>query len=109
VYFTLAKDNILYLKSANPDFKYLKQVKVEALFDDPKAAAELSCEQTDACNWYESEFPLEESLVPMLVDIVYQKLKYDVYSPEDDVNNASDDLTRTGIRPNVQIRENRNQ
>lgn len=97
IYFALANNNYMYLKSANPDFKYLKTVKVEALFDDPLEAAKWACENEDKCNWLESEYPLEESLVPILIDIVYSKLMRDTYNPEDKTNDANDDLTQVSI------------
>lgn len=95
IYFTVGSDGYLYLKSINPDFKYLKKIMVSALFDDPIKAAELSSEGQD-CDVLNTPFPLEEPLVPVLIDLIVEKLTPVVYKPEDEVNNASDDLTGLG-------------
>jgi hypothetical protein len=43
-YYTLGPDNHVYLKSANPQFKYLKEAKVTGIFEDSTKAAELACD-----------------------------------------------------------------
>ena len=95
IYFTVGSDEYLYLKSINPDFKYLKKIMVSALFDDPIKAAELSSEGQD-CDVLNTPFPLEEPLIPVLIDLIVEKLTPVVYKPEVESNNASDDLAGLG-------------
>ncbi|MDR2233961.1 MAG: hypothetical protein LBE56_12690 [Tannerella sp.] len=90
IYFTRATDGKLYVKSASPDFKYLQKVKIEGIFEDPAEAAKLACDKD--CNpcgdVMEQHFPLEDILVPNLIDIVYSRLANDLYRPEDKKNDA---------------------
>lgn len=44
----------------------------------------------------ESDFPLETSLIPVLIDMCVKELTPPTYKPEDDINNASDDLSGIG-------------
>lgn len=69
---------------------------ISALFDDPLGAAELSSEGQD-CDALNTPFPLEEPLVPVLIDLIVEKLTPVIYKPEDESNNASDDLAGLGI------------
>lgn len=95
IYFTTATDNKLYLKSQNHNFKYLKRVSIAGMLDNPKEALALSCDVNgNPCDYMETEFPLESSLVSVLIDTVCNSLEGTVYRPEDDVNDASDNLSK---------------
>jgi hypothetical protein len=103
VYFTRASDGYVYVKSANPDYKYLKGIRVEGIFEKPEEAAKLLCDNKCDCedcitctDPLEADFPLEESLLSALVDVVYSKLANDVYRPEDKTNDANDSLAKSG-------------
>ena len=70
IYFTKGSDGLLRLKSRSPNFKYLKRVQINGLFDDVLEAGKLSCDSDgNYCNYMESDFPLETSLVPVLIDM----------------------------------------
>lgn len=97
IYFTKGSDGLLRLKSRSPNFKYLKRVQISGLFDDVLEAGKLSCDSDgNYCNYMESDFPLETSLVPVLIDMCVRELTPPTYKPEDDINNASDDLSGIG-------------
>lgn len=94
IYFTKHSDSYLYLKSQNSNFKYLKKVIVTALFSNPLEAAKLSCDQDgNSCDYLNTEFPLENALIPILIEMIVKELTPSVYKPEDDVNDASDNLS----------------
>ena len=95
VYFTVGTNQHLYLKSNDSNFKYLKKVEVNALFDDTVEAAKLSCNKEEgSCEYLDTKYPIEESLIPVLIELVVKELSSTIYKPEDDINNASDDLTK---------------
>ncbi len=96
-YFTTGHDNHLYLKSNNPNYKYIKKVTVSALFNDPLKAAELDCSLEKDCNIYDTPFPLEDTLVLPLIELVVEQLTPVVYKPIDEENNAADNLAGLGV------------
>lgn len=92
IYCSIAPDGYLYFKSCNPQFLYLEKVKFTAIFEDPDKVSDLSCEGDAACNILDRTFPLEEALIPSLIELVVKELKSAAYTPEDPDNNANDDL-----------------
>ena len=44
------------------------------------------------------EFPIEESLVPLLIELVLKELRAAEYMPIDNTNNAKDDLNEVNIK-----------
>lgn len=94
VYSTIAPDSHLYIKSANPQAYYLEQVKLTGVFEDSEKAAELECDSDDKCDVMDKEFPIEGSLIPLLIELVVKELGGIVYRPKDFINNASDDMSK---------------
>lgn len=92
IYCAKDADNHLYLKSINPQFMYLQKIRMTAIFENVLKASELECESNNSCNWLDNEFPLEESLVPAVMELVVKELRGAAYSPRDTENNATDDL-----------------
>ena len=95
IYAAKSDDKHLYLTSNNPQFTYLKQVKMSGVFSDPEAAAKLECDADgngDKCNILEMNFPLEAALVPSCIEMVVQELIGARYAPEDKSNDAKDGL-----------------
>ena len=88
VYYTISSDNLLYLKSLNSDFKYITSVNVVGIFDDPVEAAKLSVDT--ACNYMDTTFPLENSLIATLVDMVVKEMSAILYNKSDQANDGSD-------------------
>lgn len=106
IYVSLGPDKHLYLNSSNPQFLYLKNIRVSALFEDFDKAAELLCDSdgTDtSCDVFEAEFPIRDYLVPTLIELVVKELVGANYKPKDSLNNSSDDLSDLAsfIRRNV--------
>ena len=102
IYASLGPDNYLYFKSSNPQFVYLKQAKLTGIFSDPQDAFNLQCpdnEGNKVCDLLDMEFPIEDALVPPMIELIVKELLGASYRPEDTKNNAADDLS------NVQVKE----
>lgn len=95
IYSTIAPDKHLYMKSNNPQIFYLQKAKVTGIFEDSSKASELNkCpEEETACDVMDMRFPLEESLIPPLIELIVKELGGQKYQSEDNENNAKDDLS----------------
>lgn len=101
LYVSIGPDNHLYLNSSNPQFFYLKRLRMSAIFEDFDDASELLCDndgEIKACDVLDEEFPIRDSLVPTLVELVVKELTGAVFKPTDERNNASDDLSKVSIK-----------
>lgn len=92
IYCAIGPDYKLWFKSSNPQHKYLQEVKLRAVFEDPQAAYELSCDENNNCDIMEQDFPMEESFAINVIDAVTNSIYQVVFNPEDDINNADSDL-----------------
>ena len=88
IYASISPDKYLYLKSQNPVFENLERIKMNAVFEDIDEAMKLSC--TEDCNNLDSRFPLEDALIPLLIQSVVKELIDKLSVPEDKSNNADD-------------------
>lgn len=110
IYCSIGPDNYLYFKSVNPQFLYLEKVKFTAIFEDAEQVSGLTCEgDTETpCDILDRAFPIEEALVPNLIELTVNILKQAIYNSEDPSNNANDDLSdmvswiRRNMKSNVQ-------
>lgn len=95
IYAALGPDNYIYLKSSNPQFVYLEQIKITGIFENAREAAKLQCEDQElsTCDLLDMPYTLEEALIPMVNELIIKELSAAIYKPEDIVNNASDDLS----------------
>jgi hypothetical protein len=103
IYVSLGPDQHLYLNSSNPQFFYLKKLRMSAVFEDFDDATDLLCDgngDSVACDVLDAEFPIRDYLVAPLIELVVKALTGAVYKVEDWKNNANDDLPKTanGIR-----------
>ena len=106
IYCTIGPDHYLYFKSNNPQVFYLKKIKFSAIFDDPTKANDLQCPEDNGnapCDIIDTDFPLEESLIPQCINLILKDLLGAAWRPKDDQNNAKDDLSdmNTFIRRNM--------
>ena len=93
IYVSLGPDKHLYLNSDNPQFMYLKQIRMSAIFEDFDEAADLQCDdegEDAACDVLDIEFPIREYLVPPLIELVVKELTGALYKPADTRNDARD-------------------
>ena len=93
IYCSIGPDNYLYFKSSNPQYLYLEKVKFSDIFEDPDKVSEISCNGEDIpCDLMDRVFPIEEALVPPLIELVVKELRGAEYTPSDEINNAEDNL-----------------
>lgn len=81
IYCTI-EDNQLFLYSYNSDVN-LSTINVKGIFENP--------EEVSTTDIFDEEYPLENNLVPLLIQSVVQELLPKTAQPEDSYNNASDD------------------
>jgi hypothetical protein len=93
VYASIGPDNYLYLKSFNPQYLYLENIKLTGVFENPEEASEFECDSSDICDILDKTFPLEEALISQLIQLVVKELSAAIYKPADKENNATDDLS----------------
>jgi hypothetical protein len=97
IYASLNPNKHLYLNSSNPQFLYLKKLRVSAVFEDFDEATDLLCDPdgtSTPCDTLDAEFPIREYLVPPLIELVVKELSGQKYAPVDEHNNASDDISK---------------
>lgn len=93
IYCSLAPDNYIYFKSCNPQFIYLERVRLTAVFSDISEILDLQCdEEGRPCEIIDCTFPIEDSLIPPLVELIVKELRNAEYSPSDEINDAQDSL-----------------
>lgn len=100
IYCSIAPDGYLYFKSWNPQFLYLEKVKFTAIFEDVEEVSGLTCDNDEgtACDLLDRTFPIEEALVPPLIELVVNELRKAEYAPSDENNNADDDLDEANTK-----------
>lgn len=101
IYVSLGPDLHLYLNSSNPQFLYLKKLRMSAVFEDFDEMASYLCDDDGssmACDVMDEVFPIREYLVPTLMELVVKELTSAKYQPVDDKNNASDDMAKASTK-----------
>lgn len=105
IYAAIDPDGYLLLKSNNPQFIHLSQVKFKGIFEDTDNAAKLSCNKDDEanCDLMENDYSIEEYMIPELIQSVVKELLGAEYRPTDSANNAQDDKAQmaTFLRNNI--------
>lgn len=85
IYAAIAPDNKLMLWSENPQFSHLEKINMKSVFENPEEASN----EEDIM---EANFPLEEGLIPALIEAVVKELLGAAWRPQDNDNNANDDI-----------------
>lgn len=111
IYASIGPDNYLYFKSFNPQYLYLEKVRMTGIFEDPQAALELQCPDESGetvCDVLDNTFPIEDALIPPMIELVVKELLGAEYRPKDDSNDANDALAdlvtflRNNVKSNLQ-------
>lgn len=95
IYVSLGPDQHLYLNSSNPQFLYLKRLRMLGIFEDFDEASSLLCDgdgEDASCDVLEMRFPIREYLIPTLIELCVKDITGAAYKPSDSQNNAHDDL-----------------
>lgn len=101
IYVSLGPDLHLYLNSSNPQFLYLKKVRMSAVFEDFDEMSSYLCNDDGgsmACDVMDEVFPIREYLVPTLMELVVKELTSAKYQPVDEHNNAADDMSKVSTK-----------
>ena len=98
IYCSLGPDNYLYFKSNNPQYLYLEKVKLTGIFEDSINASQLQCPNDKECDILDRTFPLEDSLIPIVIELVVKELLAANYRPKDDINDAKDELSEVATK-----------
>lgn len=98
IYCSLGPDNYLYFKSNNPQYLYLEKVKLTGIFEDSINASQLQCSNDKECDILDRTFPLEYSLIPIVIELVVKELLAANYRPKDDINDAKDELSEVATK-----------
>lgn len=101
IYVSLGPDLHLYLNSSNPQFLYLKKLRMSAVFEDFDDISCYLCDEdgnSKACDVLDEVFPIREYLVPTLMELVVKELTTAKYQPVDEHNNASDDMSKVSTK-----------
>ena len=107
IYAAIGPDNYLYLKSKNPQFLHLEKVRIMGLFIDNEEASKLECDNNGdiiVCDVLDKEFPLDSSLVELVVNYAVTELSGQRYMPTDKTNNSTDDMSDM-MSPNTRYKQ----
>lgn len=95
IWVSLGPDQHLYLYSSNPQFLYLRRLRMTAIFEDFDEAADLLCDtdgNSTSCDVLDETFPIRDYLVPTLIELCEKEILGTAYRPKDSRNNTADDL-----------------
>lgn len=101
IYASIGPDNYLYFKSFNPQYLYLEKARMTGIFGDPQAASELQCPDENGdtvCDVLDKTFPIEDALIPPMIELVVKELVGAEYRPKDESNNAKDELSEAATK-----------
>lgn len=90
VYSCIGNDGKLCLKGKEEIVKTLTLINLYAVFSDPIEAYEFNSETKDILD---REFPMEDVLVPSVLELVLKDLTNGIYKPSDNTNDAQDALS----------------
>lgn len=90
VYTAIGDDSKLYFNSGEKNFKLLTVVRLRGIFSDPEAAWKLSPEYNEAINFWDIEYPIEDSLLPDVTQSIIDQLLIKYKIPKDKVNDAEE-------------------
>lgn len=89
----------IYLKCNNPQFYYIEEISLSAIFSSAREAYDFGTSGSEVLysEFLDSEFPISEELIPVLIKAVVEVFHPIVYKPEDKKNNGNDDLSKVAV------------
>lgn len=96
IYASLGPDNYLYLQSSNPQYLYLEKIRLTGIFENIESVSDLLCDDSGNsinCDIMDKTFPIEDALVPPIIELVVKELLSAEYIPKDETNDAKDELS----------------
>ena len=91
IYASMGPDGYIYFTSSNPQFLYLESAKITGIFENPEMVGETCA--ADSCDFSNTSYPLEEGLIPQVIELVVKELAAPKYSPEDKQNDSDDNMS----------------
>lgn len=81
---------VIVFNSANRH-KFLKQIELEGVYENPEEAYNMSCENLDNdCEFFDTKYPIEAALIDPLKSQIVQELTIKYKIPRDESNNGED-------------------
>lgn len=96
IYASLGPDNYLYLQSSNPQYLYLEKIRLTGIFENIESVSDLLCDDSGDsinCDIMDKTFPIEDALVPPIIELVVKEFLGAEYLPKDETNDAKDELS----------------
>lgn len=91
IYCCIDKNNIFILKCAdNTRISSINKVHLSAIFSNPLSVFNFNGSELDTLD---EKFPLEDALVPGVLELVLKDLTNGIYKPSDNLNDAQDALS----------------
>ena len=101
IYASLGSDNYLYLQSSNPQYLYLEKIRLTGIFENIESVLDLLCDDSGDsinCDIMDKTFPIEDALVPPIIELVVKELLGAEYRPKDETNDAKDELSEVASK-----------
>lgn len=101
IYASLGPDNYLYLQSSNPQYLYLEKIRLTGIFENIESVLDLLCEDSGDsinCDIMDKTFPIEDALVPPIIELVVKELLGAEYRPKDETNDAKGELSEVASK-----------
>ena len=95
IYCTIDYDNYLYFKSGNPIYLTLEKLNIQSIFEVPK---DLFIQDDTNSTYLDMQYPLEESLIPPVVDFIMKELLGANYRPQDKDNDSKESLSEVATK-----------
>lgn len=97
IYVTMGPDGRLYFSGGNNMLFNMKSIMYSYVGSDLEFIANHTCSDNseEICEYIDTKFPLEDSLVPNLIQLIVSELRYPKEQPVDENNNARDDNSST--------------
>lgn len=90
IYAFLANDMRLYFISNNPKVKLIENVKIMMCTENPEDAYLESIEYDSSVDFWDVEYPVDEEMVSLIIDIIIKKLTLSMQVPRDKKNDSDD-------------------
>jgi hypothetical protein len=91
MYCTLGQDYRLYFKAGNPRHRLLQNVRIYAIFENPKDAWEKSADYNNSLTFEESvNYPIDLDMWVTMKEIILKQYIQSLQIPQDKTNNADE-------------------
>lgn len=95
IYVAIDPDSYPIVYSASGDHEYLEDIKLSIIAENPEEAYKLQCNKDVNCDFYDSNYPIESSMIDLIKSEIIQELLIKYKIPVDQVNNGQDDTNQT--------------